>query len=65
MTAIWCSTGCRYIFQETDELFQGLPDMFDIADDILVAGFDNIGKDHDATHDKILRICMQAGQLKA
>ena len=31
--------------------------MFGIADDIVIAGFDDMGRDHDATLDKVLRIC--------
>ena len=42
------------------ELFLGLPNVFVIADDILIAGLDDQGKDHDATLDKVLRICMKA-----
>ena len=34
--------------------------MFGIADNILIAWFDDIGRDHDATVDKVLRICRQA-----
>ena len=34
--------------------------MFGIADGILVVGFDDRGRDHDATLDKVLGICCQA-----
>ena len=34
--------------------------VFSIVDDILMAGFDEQGKDHDATLDKVLRLCKQA-----
>ena len=37
-----------------------MPNVFGIADDILIAGFDNNSKDCDAPLDKILRICRQA-----
>ena len=42
-----------------DKLFQGLPNVFGIADDILIAGFDDMERDHDATLDKVLKICRQ------
>ena len=35
----------------------GMPNVFGIADDILIAGFHDLGRDHDATIDKVLRIC--------
>ena len=44
------------------ELFGGMPNVFSIADDILIAGFDEQGKDHDATLDKE---GMQEGQIEA
>ena len=34
--------------------------MFGITDDILIAGFDDVGRDHDATPDKVLRIHRKA-----
>ena len=46
--------------RKIDELFQGLPNVFDIADDILNAGIDDMDRGHDGTHDKVLRICRQA-----
>ena len=45
--------------KKTDEILSGMPSIFCIADDILIAGFDKQGKDHDATLDKILRLCRQ------
>ena len=33
--------------------------VFGIADDILIAGFDDMGRDHDATLISVLRICRQ------
>ena len=32
-----------------DEIFKDLPNVFGIADDILVVGYDSDGKDHDDT----------------
>ena len=46
--------------QRIDELFQGLPIMFGIADDIIIVGFNDMGRDHDATLSKVLKICKQA-----
>ena len=43
--------------RKKDKQFQGLPDMFGIAGDILIAGFNDMGRDHDATLDTLLRIC--------
>ena len=38
------------MFQRTiDELFHGLPKAFDIIDDILFVGIDDLCRDHDAT----------------
>ena len=34
--------------------------MFCIANDILIVGFDDMDRDHNATLDKVLRICRQA-----
>ena len=33
----------------------GLPSVFGIADDILTARFDKLGRDHDETIDKVLK----------
>ena len=40
-----------------DKLFHGISNTFGVADDILNAGFDELGRDHDATLDTMLRIC--------
>ena len=42
------------------ELFQGLLNVFDIANNILIAGLDDLGRDHDTTLDNVLRICRKA-----
>ena len=41
----------------TDELFSGMSDVFHIADDVLIAGFDEQAKDHDKTLEKVLWVC--------
>ena len=40
------------LYKKINELFQGLPNMFGIADDILIARFDDMDRDHNATLDK-------------
>ena len=35
------------MFQKIDELFSGMPNVFGIADDMLIASFDEVGKNHD------------------
>ena len=48
------------LFQrKIDMLFQGLPNVFGIADDVLITGC-NMARDHDATLNTLLRICRQA-----
>ena len=51
------------MFQEIHKLFNGVPDVFCIADDILIVEFDDLCCEHDTTLDKVLRICTQ-GNLK-
>ena len=46
--------------KKIDELFHGISNICDVDDDILIAGFDELGGDHDATLDKVLRKCKQA-----
>ena len=48
------------MFQTIDKLFNGMPNIFGIADDHLYAGFDELGRDHDTTLDKMLKIWRQA-----
>ena len=43
--------------KETDEIFSSMPNVFGSADDILIAGFNEQGKDHDETLDKVLWRC--------
>ena len=38
------------------KFIQGLPNKFDIVDDILIAGFDDMSKHHDTTINKVLMI---------
>ena len=40
--------------KKIDKLFRCMPDVYGIADDILITGFDEQGKDHDITFNKVL-----------
>ena len=40
-----------------DEIFNDMPSVFGIADDILVIGYDKDGTDHDEAVYKVLRWC--------
>ena len=43
--------------EKIDELFSGLPNVFGIGDQILIAGFDEHIWDHDEMLEKVLWIC--------
>ena len=43
------------MFQKIDQLFSGMPNVFGIADDMLIICFDEQGKDHDETLEKVLQ----------
>ena len=48
------------IFQyKTDKIFKNLPNVFGIADDILVVVYDIDGKDHDETLQPVLQLFKQ------
>ena len=42
-----------------DEIFSDMPNVFGIADNILVIGYDDNGADHDAVVDKVLQRCKE------
>ena len=42
-----------------DEIFKELSNVFSIADDILIVGYEADGKDHDETLQRRLQICRQ------
>ena len=42
-----------------DEIFSDMPNIFGIADNILVIGYDEDRADHDATVHKVLRLCKE------
>ena len=46
--------------RKIDKLFSGMTKVFNIANDILNAGFDELGKDHNEALGKVLQVCMQA-----
>ena len=41
-------------------MIDDMPSVFKIADDILITGFDEQGRDYHARLDKVLRTCRQA-----
>ena len=45
--------------RKIDKIFKDLQNVFCIADDILVIGYDSHGKDHNDTHWKVLQIFQQ------
>ena len=47
------------IQRKIDEIFKDLPNVFGIADDILVEGYDIDGKDHENTLQRVLQIYRQ------
>ena len=46
--------------RKIDKLFNDIPNVFGIADDILIAGFHADGRDHDASLEQVLQRCRQA-----
>ena len=45
--------------RKSDEIFNDMPNVFGIADDILAAGYEAGGKDHDETVQRVLQRCRQ------
>ena len=43
--------------RKSDEIFKKLPNVFSIADGILVVGYASNGKDYDETIQRVLQIC--------
>ena len=43
--------------QKIDEIFNNMPNVFGTADDIMVVGYDDDGRDHDKTVCKVLQGC--------
>ena len=43
--------------RKIDEIFKNIPNVFGIADDILVAGYDTDDKYHDKTVQRVLQKC--------
>ena len=55
-----CSEQCQQVtwFQcKIDEIFNDMPNVFGIGDDILVIGYNENGADHDAMVHKVLERC--------
>ena len=51
------------LHQKSDDILKGLPKVFDIADDIVIVGYDAESRDHDKTMRCIMQVCQQE-QLK-
>ena len=45
--------------RKIDEIFKDLPNVFSIADYVLIAGYEAEGKDHYETVQMVLQICRQ------
>ena len=45
--------------QKIDEIFNDIPNVFGIMDDILINGYDNDGTDHNETVCKVLQKCKE------
>ena len=45
--------------EKKDKIFKDLPNVFDVADDILVVGYEYYGKDHDETLCRVLQMYRQ------
>ena len=43
--------------QKIDEISKDVPNVFGIADDILIVGYNADGRDHDKTLKKVIKIC--------
>ena len=55
-----CSgTSRQYGQWEIDEIFKGLPNIFCIADDILIVSYDVDDRDHDKALSQVMQICWQ------
>ena len=46
--------------KKIDKPFNGMPNVFSIADDIVIALFDELDRDNDATLDQVIRLYRQA-----
>ena len=58
-TTIWVSPAGNMFQRKIDEIFKDLPNVFDIADDILAVGYEADGNDHDDTLWRVLKTCRQ------
>ena len=54
------SPGGNMFQKKINKLLSGISNVFSIADNILITGFDEQGKDHYETLNKILKRCRQA-----
>ena len=56
---IWSSPSRRYVPKKNIKKFKDLPNIFGVANDILVVGYYRDGKDHDDKLQRVLQICRQ------
>ena len=58
-TVIWSNPTGHMFEHKTDKILKNFPNVFGIADDILVVGYDTVQKHHDETLQHVLQICRQ------
>ena len=58
-TTIWTAL-VEDMFHKNRQIFSGIPNIFCIADAILIACFKEWGKDQDEKLEKVLLVCRQA-----
>ena len=56
---IWCTLARRLVQTKIDKIFKKLPNVFGIANGILVVGYEANGKDHNETLQRVVQICRQ------
>ena len=57
MITIWNSTAGNMFQRKIDKIFNDMPNIFGIADDIFVVGYEDNGRDHD---DTVLKVPQRA-----
>ena len=57
MPSIWSSAGGQYVPKKNQKIFNDVPNVFGIEDDILVIGYNKDGADHDEAVYSVLEWC--------
>ena len=57
MTTIGAAPAGDMFQRKIDEIFNDMPNVFGITDDILVVGYEDDGRDHDEAVQKVLQRC--------